>query len=96
MWKQNVALRRGRSVDNGFFRREELPIVHYDQYPGYDGVFAQVISENGNVPLDECVIDKICLEQLIEDLTTPELEIFNYKVMDELYDKEIRRNEVKQ
>ena len=48
--------------------------------------------ENGNVPLDEQVIDKICLERLAEDLTAPEMDVVNYKVMDELYDDEIREN----
>ena len=88
-WKQSTAIRKGRSVDNGFYRRDELEIVCYDQYPINDGFFSQIISENGNVPLDDKVIDKICLERLLDDLSATEMDVFRYKVIDELYDKNV-------
>jgi len=90
-WNQSRSLKKGRSVDNGFYKREYLPIVHYDQLPIHDGVFSQVIPSNGGTPLDNRVIDKICLEKLLDDLTQPETEVFRYKVLEELHDKQIKR-----
>jgi len=90
-WNQLKYLRKGRSVDNGFYKRDELTLVHYDQLPAFDSVFAQVISLNGTAQLDEQVLDKICLERLLDDLSGPELEVFGYKVIDELYDIQIRK-----
>lgn len=90
MWKQGTALRKGRSVDNGFHRRDELEIVHYDQLTYYDNLFSQVIHENRSVSLDDLVMDKISLESLIEDMTRHEMDIFQYKVVDEMFDKDIR------
>jgi len=90
-WRQSVSLRKGCSVDNGFYKRDELEIVHYDQMDFKDGVFSQVVSENRNVSLDDLVIDKLCLEGLLNDLTKAEMEVFQYKVVHELWDKQIRK-----
>jgi DNA-directed RNA polymerase specialized sigma24 family protein len=88
-WSQVSAWRKGRSVDNGFYKRKKLTVFHYSQLPTADGVFAEAISRNGASPLDEQVINKICLERLFDRLTGLEERFLKYKVLEELSNKRI-------
>lgn len=88
-WNQVSALRKGRSVDNALCRRKELKVISYNQLPSEDGVFAEAVSANGTTPLDEQVINKICLERFIGSLTSLEKRIMKYKVLEEWSNKKI-------
>ncbi len=82
-WNQVSALRKGRSFDNGFYKRKELTVFRYTQLPSDDVVFAEAISSYGATPLDEQVINKICLERLFDSLTGLERRFLKYKVVEE-------------
>ena len=82
-WNQVTALRKGCSFDNGFYKRKELTVFRYTQLPSADSVFAEAISNYGATPLDEQVINKICLERLMESLTGLERRFLKYKVVEE-------------
>jgi hypothetical protein len=43
--------RKGKSVDNGFYKRKDLKIIHYEHLPLEDGVFAEAVSSNGKTRL---------------------------------------------
>jgi hypothetical protein len=49
-WEMIESWRKGKSVDNGFYKRKELKIIHYDQLPFEDGIFAEAVSGNGRRP----------------------------------------------
>ena len=50
-WKMIDSLRRGKSVDNGFYKRKDLQIVHYQHFPE-DGIIAETMSDK-RLPVDE-------------------------------------------
>jgi hypothetical protein len=55
-WEMVSSLRKGKSVDNGFYKRKNLKIIHYDHLPFEDGIFAEAVSSNGQEPVDEQAI----------------------------------------
>jgi hypothetical protein len=64
-WEIGSFLRKGRSVDNGFYKRKDLKIIHYTQSPFEDGIFAAVIPDNGKYPVDEQAIFRVDLERFM-------------------------------
>jgi DNA-directed RNA polymerase specialized sigma24 family protein len=83
-WEIGSFLRKGRSVDNGFYKRKNLKIIHYTQSPFEDGIFAAVISSNGKEAVDEQAIFRVDLERFMKKLTPIERRFIRYKVMDGL------------
>ena len=81
-WGIISSLRKGRSVDNGFYKRKNLKIIHHNQSPCEDGLFAAVIPENGKCPVDEQAIFRIDLERFMEKLTPNERQFIRYTVID--------------
>ena len=81
-WGIISSLRKGRSVDNGFYKRKNLKIIHHNQSPCEDGLFAAVIPENGKYPVDEQAIFRIDLERFMEKLTENERQFIRLKVID--------------
>ena len=67
-WRMISFLRRGRSVDNGFYKRKHLQILHYNQRSFDEGIVSTTF-DNNRLPVDEVVINKICLDNLIGSLT---------------------------
>jgi len=67
-WRMISFLRRGRSVDNGFYKRKHLQILHYNQLSFDEGILSTTF-DNTRLPVDEVVINKICLDNLIGSLT---------------------------
>ena len=63
-WEMVSSIRRGRSVDNGFYKRKNLKVIHYDHLPLADGVFAEAVSSNGKDPVDDQAIFRVSLERL--------------------------------
>jgi hypothetical protein len=52
-WGMVESWRKGKSVDNGFYKRKELKIIHYEQLPLEDGIFADAVSSIEKEPVDE-------------------------------------------
>jgi len=84
------SIRKGKSVDNGFYKRKNLKIIHYDQLPLADGVFAEAVSSNGQEPVDEQAIFRVDLERFFDRLSSKEALYIEYKTMDGLSDFKIR------
>ena len=82
--------RKGKSVDTGYYKRKNLKIIHYDQMPLADGVFAEAVSSNGKDPVDEQAIFRVDLERFFDRLTPNETLYIRYKTMDGLPDVRIR------
>ena len=90
-WGMVSSLRRGKSVDNGYYKRKNLNIVHYDHLPLADGIFAEAISSNGKAPVDEQAIFRVDLERLFDQLSNNETLYIRYKTMDGMSDGSIRK-----
>jgi hypothetical protein len=43
-WSMVSFLRKGRSVDNGFYKRKNLKVIRYNQLPTDDSIFAATVS----------------------------------------------------
>jgi hypothetical protein len=79
-WEMLNYLHRGRSVDNGFYKRENVISLHDN--PLYDnGVLDMFIFKNKtSMPLDEMIIDKIHTERFFSMLTQLEKSFVNYRL----------------
>lgn len=86
-WQMNNAGRKGRSVDNGFWKRDKIRIVHYD-HSTTDAIFLMIFKNRMTIPLEDLVIDKITTEGFFDTLTEIERMIVNYK-LDGLSDRKI-------
>jgi len=78
-WKVSNSARKGTSVDNGFWKRHKVKMIHYDHAID-DGVFSIIFKNRMTIPLDELVIDKIGLERFFEQLTELEKRIVNFRL----------------
>ena len=85
------SLRKGKSVDNGFYKRKNLKIIHYDHLPLADGVFAEAVSSSGKDPVDDQAILRIDLGRFLEKLSRNERLFIQSKAMDGLSDPKIKR-----
>ena len=90
-WEMIESWRKGKSVDNGFYKRKNLKIIRYDGLPLADGIFAEAVSNNGREKVDEQAIFRVDLERLFDRLTSNETRYIEYKVMDGMSDLSIKR-----
>ena len=90
-WEMVESWRKGKSVDNGFYKRKDLKIVRYQHLPFEDGIFAEAVSSNGKDPVDEQAIFRVDLERFFDRLTSNETLYIRYKTMDGLPDVLIRK-----
>ena len=90
-WEMVSYLRKGKSVDTGFYKRKNLKIIHYDQLPLADGVFAEAVSSNGKDPVDEQAIFRVDLGRFLEKLSHKERLFIQAKAADGLSDPKIKR-----
>jgi hypothetical protein len=90
-WEMIESWRKGKSVDNGFYKRKDLKIIHYDQLPLADGLLAEAVSSNGKDPVDEQAIFRVDLKRFFDRLTPNETLYIRYKTMDGLSDVSIRK-----
>ncbi len=81
-WDMLSSIRKGKSVDNGFYRRKYLKIIRYSQLPADDKVFSAFIHEYGREPVDEQAIFRIMLQRLSEQETNH----IRHKTMDGMSD----------
>jgi DNA-directed RNA polymerase specialized sigma24 family protein len=90
-WEIVSSWRKGKSVDTGYYKRKNLKIIHYDQMPLAEGVFAEAVSSDGKDPVDEQAIFRVDLERFFDRLTPSETLYIRYKTMDGLPDVSIRK-----
>ena len=90
-WEMVSSLRKGKSVDNGFYKRKNLKIIHYDHLPFEDGIFAEAVSSSGKEPVDDQAIFRIDLSRFLEKLSHNERLFIQSKAMDGLSDPNIKR-----
>ena len=90
-WSMLSSLRKGRSVDNGFYKRKNLKVIRYDQLKCDDGIFATALSSKGVEPVDEQAIFRINLARFLERLSRNERYYIRFKVMEGLSDVRIKR-----
>jgi hypothetical protein len=89
-WQISYSSKRGRSVDNGFWKRDQIKMVHYDHLSP-DGMFAFIFKNRTHIPLDDLVNDKIGMDRFLSYLTDVERNILNHK-LDGWSDKKIESN----
>jgi len=85
-WSMVSFLRKGRSVDNGFYKRKSLKVIRYDQLVFDDGIFAAAVSNVDKDPVDEQAIFHIDLARFLERLSQNERSFIRFKMMDGLSD----------
>jgi hypothetical protein len=90
-WQMVSSLRKEKSVDNGFYKRKDPKIVHYDHLPLADGVFAEAVSSNGKDLVDEQAIFRVDLERLFDRLSDNEALYIRHRTMDGMSDVSIKR-----
>ena len=90
-WEMVSSLRKGKSVDNEFYKRKNLKIIHYDHLPFEDGIFAEAVSGNGKEPVDDQAIFRIDLGRFLKKLSHNERLFIQSKAMDGLSDPNIKR-----
>jgi hypothetical protein len=88
-WDMVSSIKKGRSIDNGFYKRKNLKVIHYDHLPFEDGIFAQAVSSNGQEPVDEQAIFRIDLGRFLEKLSHNERLFIQSKAMEGLPDVRI-------
>jgi hypothetical protein len=85
------SLEKGRSVDNGLYKRKNLKFIHYDHLPFEDGIFAEAVSSDGKDPVDEQAIFRIDLGRFLEKLSHNEMLFIQSKAIDGLSDVRIQK-----
>jgi hypothetical protein len=90
-WEMIESWRKGKSVDNGFYKRKSLKIIHYEHLPLADGIFAEAVSSSGKEPVDDQAIFRVDLERFFARLNPNETLYIRYKTMDGLSDVSIRK-----
>jgi DNA-directed RNA polymerase specialized sigma24 family protein len=90
-WEMVSSIRKGKSVDNGFYKRKNLKIIHYDHLPFEDGIFAEAVSSNGKEPVDDQAIFRIDLDRFLEKLAHNERLFIQAKAIDGLSDVRIQK-----
>jgi DNA-directed RNA polymerase specialized sigma24 family protein len=90
-WDMISSLEKGRSVDNGLYKRKNLKFIHYDHLPFEDGIFAEAVSSIGKEPVDEQAIFRIDLDRFLEKLSHNERLFIQSKALDGLSDVRIQK-----
>jgi DNA-directed RNA polymerase specialized sigma24 family protein len=90
-WSMVSFLRKGRSVDNGFYKRKNLKAIRYDHLLFEDGIFAAAVSNGDKDPVDEQAIFHIDLARFLEKLSQNERSFIRSKTIDGLSDVCIKR-----
>ena len=66
------SLEKGKSVDNGLYKRKNLKFSRYDQLVFDEGIFAAAVSSKGVEPVDERAIFRIDLTRFLKRLSRNE------------------------
>ena len=78
-WNIGNFLKKGRSVDNGAWKRDKIRILHYD-IPTADGIFSVIFKNRMEIPVDELVNDKIGMDRFYLHLTREEKDFIDSKL----------------
>ena len=89
-WEMVESWRKGKSLDNGFYKRKDLKKIRYDHLPTADGLFAEAVSSNGQKKVDDLAIFRIDLERFLAGLSENERAFVKAKVMGGSSDPKIR------
>ena len=90
-WEMVSSIRKGRLVDNSFYKRKNLKVIRYNQLPADDKVFSAFIHEYGQEPVDEQALFRISLERLFHRLSDNENRYIRHKTMEGMSDVSIRK-----
>ncbi len=90
-WDMVSSIRKGKSVDNGFYKRKNLRAIRYNQLPVDDKAFSDFIHEYGQEPVDEQAIFRISLQRLFHGLSDNETRYIRCKTIDGMPDVSIRK-----
>ena len=71
--------KRGRSIDNGYWNRDQVKIIHCDQYEAEEAA-SIILADMRRRPLDEQVIEKIAFERFFENLNVLEKLFVRFKM----------------
>ena len=91
LWEMVSSIRKGKSIDNGFYKRKNLRAIRYNQLPADDTVFSACIHEYGQEPVDEQAIFRISIERLFHRLSDNETRYIRYKTIDGMPDVSIMK-----
>jgi DNA-directed RNA polymerase specialized sigma24 family protein len=73
-------LKKGKSIDNGFWKRDTINIIPCDSVNS--DVSANILKDTYSKPVDEQVIDKVALENLLSSLSETEKRFIHLRIMD--------------
>jgi len=90
-WDMVSSIRKGKSIDTGFYKRKSLKVIRYNQLPADDTVFSAVINEYGQEPVDEQALFHISLQRLFQKLSDHEARYIRHKAMDGMSDVSIMK-----
>ena len=91
-WDMVSSIRKGKSLDTGFYKRKNLRVIRYNQLPADDTVFSALINEYGQEPVDEQALFHISLQRLFQKLSDHEARYIRHKAMDGMSDVSIKRS----
>ncbi|MFC1885461.1 hypothetical protein ACFLZM_00165 [Thermodesulfobacteriota bacterium] len=80
-WNLIRERQRGRSIDNGYWKRDRVKIIHLDQYNAEEAA-SLILADMRSRPLDEQVIEKIAVERFFENLNYLERRFVGLKIED--------------
>jgi hypothetical protein len=82
-------LKKGRSIDNGFWKRDKINIMSMDSVNS--DLAATILNDKISKPVDEQVIDKVAMDNLLDSLSETEQKFVHLRIMDWGYIKIIKK-----
>ena len=82
-------LKKGKSIDNGFWKRDTINIIPCDSVNS--DVSANILKDMHGKPVDEQVIEKITFERFLGSLSMIEQRFTFLRIMDYTYLKIMRK-----
>ena len=82
-------LKKGKSIDNGFWKRDTINIIPCDSVNS--DVSANILKDTYSTPVDQQVIDKITLENLLNSLSGIEKRFVHLRIIGLTYMKIMKR-----
>ena len=72
-------LKKGKSIDNGFWKRDKVNIMSVDSVNS--DVAATILNDKISKPVDEQVIDKVAMDNLLDSLSETEKTFVHRRIM---------------
>ena len=93
-WKMVNYGKQGKSVDNGFWKRDKLRIVRTDQFDNY--LSSNILKDLDSKPVDEQVIDKITFENFLGSLSELEKKFVHRRIIGWTFIKIMKKLKLRQ